>query len=60
MERSTCCWARESQKFQKSWRNCGGKNSPGLVAVEYEKEGPVEDDMRQEVEYARKLAGLGA
>lgn len=29
----------------------------GLVAVEYEKEGPVEDDMRQEVEYARKLAG---
>jgi len=29
----------------------------GLVAVEYEKEGPVEEDMRQEVEYARKLAG---
>ena len=29
----------------------------GLVAVEYEKEGPVEDDMRQEEEYARKLAG---
>jgi sugar phosphate isomerase/epimerase len=29
----------------------------GLVAVEYEKEGPVEDDMRQEVEFARKLAG---
>jgi sugar phosphate isomerase/epimerase len=28
----------------------------GLVAVEYEKEGPVEDDLRQEVEYARKLA----
>ncbi|MFN7993766.1 MAG: sugar phosphate isomerase/epimerase [Bryobacteraceae bacterium] len=28
----------------------------GLVAVEYEKEGPVEDDMRTEVEYARKLA----
>lgn len=28
----------------------------GLVAVEYEKEGPVENDMRQEVEYARKLA----
>jgi hypothetical protein len=27
----------------------------GLVAVEYEKEGSVED-MRQEVEFARKLA----
>lgn len=29
---------------------------PGLVAVEYEKEGDVNDDMRQEVEFARKLA----
>lgn len=28
----------------------------GLVAVEYEKEGAVEDDLRQEVEFARKLA----
>ena len=28
----------------------------GLVAVEYEKEGPVEEDMRIEVEYGRKLA----
>jgi len=28
----------------------------GLVAIEYEKEGPVEEDMRREVEYARKLA----
>jgi sugar phosphate isomerase/epimerase len=27
----------------------------GLVANEYEKEGPVEDDLRKEVEYARKL-----
>jgi len=27
-----------------------------LVAVEYEKEGPVEDDLRQEVEFARKMA----
>jgi sugar phosphate isomerase/epimerase len=27
----------------------------GLVAIEYEHEGPVEDDMRTEVEYARKL-----
>jgi sugar phosphate isomerase/epimerase len=27
----------------------------GLVAIEYEKEGPVEEDIRMEVEYARKL-----
>lgn len=33
------------------------QNFGGLVAVEYEKEGPVEDDMRQEVDYARRLAG---
>ena len=32
------------------------QNFSGLVAVEYEKEGPVEDDLRQEVEFARKLA----
>jgi sugar phosphate isomerase/epimerase len=32
------------------------QNFPGLVAVEYEKEGSVEEDMRQEVEFARKLA----
>ena len=31
-------------------------NYRGLVAVEYEKEGDVNEDMRQEVEYARKLA----
>ena len=29
----------------------------GLVAVEYENEGPVEEDMQQEIEYARRLAG---
>ncbi len=29
---------------------------PGLVAIEYEKEGDVKDDMKMEVEYARKLA----
>lgn len=29
---------------------------PGLVAIEYEKEGAVNEDMRQEVEYASKLA----
>jgi sugar phosphate isomerase/epimerase len=28
----------------------------GLVAIEYEKEGPVDQDLRQEVAYARKLA----
>ena len=28
----------------------------GLVAIEYEKEGSVEEDMRREVEYARSLA----
>lgn len=28
----------------------------GLVAIEYEKEGPVEEDMRRAVAYARKLA----
>lgn len=28
----------------------------GLVAIEYEKEGPVDDDMRKEVAFARKLA----
>ncbi len=28
----------------------------GLVAIEYEKEGPVEEDLRQEVAFARKLA----
>ena len=32
------------------------ENFRGLVAVEYEKEGPVEAEVRQEVEYARGLA----
>jgi len=27
----------------------------GLVAIEYEHDGPVEEDVRMEVEYARKL-----
>ncbi len=30
-------------------------NYGGLVAIEYEHEGPVEEDVRQEVEFARKL-----
>jgi len=33
------------------------QNFRGLVAVEYEKEGPVEADMKLQVEWARKLAG---
>jgi len=32
------------------------QNFAGLVAVEYEKEGPVDQDMAQEIAYARKLA----
>jgi len=32
------------------------QNFPGLVAVEYEKEGDVNQDLSQEVAYARKLA----
>jgi len=32
------------------------QNFAGLVAVEYEKEGEVNDDMRQDMEFARKLA----
>jgi sugar phosphate isomerase/epimerase len=28
----------------------------GLVAVEYEKDGNVNDDMREDMEFARKLA----
>jgi sugar phosphate isomerase/epimerase len=31
-------------------------NFGGLVAIEYEKEGPVEEDLRKEVAFARKLA----
>jgi sugar phosphate isomerase/epimerase len=30
-------------------------NYQGLVAIEYEHEGPVEEDVRIEVEFARKL-----
>ena len=32
------------------------QNFRGLIAVEYQKEGHVEDDLRQEVEFARRLA----
>jgi hypothetical protein len=30
-------------------------NYRGLVAIEYEHEGPVEDDVKREVAYARSL-----
>jgi sugar phosphate isomerase/epimerase len=32
-------------------------NFAGLVAIEYEKEGPVEEDLRKEVAFARQLGG---
>ena len=32
------------------------QNFAGLVAVEYEKEGDVDGDMKQNVEFARRLA----
>jgi sugar phosphate isomerase/epimerase len=32
------------------------QNFAGLVAVEYEKEGDVNDDMRHDMEFARRLA----
>ncbi|MGC1659081.1 MAG: TIM barrel protein, partial [Candidatus Acidiferrales bacterium] len=32
------------------------QNFAGLVAIEYEKEGPVDDDLRQEIAFARSLA----
>jgi sugar phosphate isomerase/epimerase len=44
-------------KIPEVMRELHRQNFRGLVAVEYEKEGPVEDDVRQEVEFARKLAG---
>ena len=32
------------------------QNFAGLVAVEYEKDGDVNDDLRREIEFARKIA----
>ena len=43
-------------KIPEVMRELRRQNFHGLVAVEYEKEGPVEDDLRQEVAFARKLA----
>lgn len=42
-------------KIPEVMRELRRQNFHGLVAVEYEKEGPVEDDLRHEVEFARKL-----
>jgi sugar phosphate isomerase/epimerase len=44
-------------KIPEVMRELRRQNFHALVAVEYEKEGPVEDDVRHEVEFARKLAG---
>ena len=43
-------------KIPEVMRELHRQNFRGLVAVEYEKEGPIEDDLRQEVAFARKLA----
>jgi len=43
-------------KIPEVMRELRNVNFRGLVAIEYEKEGPVEEDMRKEVEYARQLA----
>ena len=43
-------------KIPEVMRELRQRNFGGLVAIEYEKEGPVEDDMRKEVEYARQRA----
>lgn len=43
-------------RIPKVMRELHHVNFRGLVAIEYEKQGPVEEDLRQEVEYARRLA----
>jgi sugar phosphate isomerase/epimerase len=42
-------------KIPEAMRELKKINYTGLIAIEYEKEGDVNDDIRQEVEYARKL-----
>ena len=49
--RSTCCSARESRKIPEVMQELQKVNYSGLVAIEYEKEGPVEEDVRIEVEW---------
>ena len=43
-------------KIPEAMRELRRQRFGGLVAIEYEKEGPVEDDMRSAVAYARQLA----
>jgi inosose dehydratase len=43
-------------RIQEVMRELHRQNFAGLVAVEYEKEGSVESDLRKQVEFARKLA----
>jgi len=43
-------------KISAVMRELHRQNFAGLVAVEYEKEGDVNDDMRQDMEFARRLA----
>jgi len=48
---------RGISKIPEVMRELRRQNFAGLIAVEYEKEGPVEEDMKQQVEFARRLAG---
>jgi sugar phosphate isomerase/epimerase len=43
-------------KIPEVMKELRGQKFTGLVAVEYEKEGDVNEDMRQDMEFARKLA----
>jgi sugar phosphate isomerase/epimerase len=43
-------------KIPEVMRELHRQNFQGLVAIEYEKEGPVEEDLRREVAFARALA----
>jgi sugar phosphate isomerase/epimerase len=47
---------RGISKIPQVMQELHGQSFTGLVAIEYEKEGNVESDMRQDVEYALKLA----
>jgi sugar phosphate isomerase/epimerase len=43
-------------KIPEVMRELRRRNFGGLVAIEYEKEAPVEEDMRKDIAYARRLA----
>jgi hypothetical protein len=51
-----CCSGKGISRIPEVLQESHRQQFGGLLAVEYEKEGSVEDDMRQEVEFARKLA----